>query len=367
VAEPRLGGLDPQLRDLLDEAAANTVTPTPFDVAPALAGGHRRRARRRAAGGAGLAAACLVSAALLLPGSHDRAAGPPAHDRTPTPTASPSLTSELAKQLAERATLARVLADENGFYGLMDYATDRVAAAVQRSCDEQGSCDSAVVTTLDGWTSGTSHLVPGVTVDWLQSLPDGSTVFTTNDPDDGVTLLPPDGTTPINVTVTDRHADAGASDLVVTAPPALVDQYGPDVTPVWVLDAEHRTLAPLRGGPLGWPTGSVQETESGTLVMSLTADRGGQVPAQVIVATSDDRGRTWRSTTVTADTRAASLPGFAVVGPDGRMALPFTSDGATTRRGTTPASPMRTTALCCCPTTRAGASGTAPPTGPTSP
>jgi hypothetical protein len=326
VAEPRLDDLDPQLRELLDEAAANTVAPTPFDAAPALAAGHRRRARRRAAGGAGLAAVCLVSAAALLPGAGGRDAAPPAHDPTPSPTASPPVASD-AQQSAERAMLARVLADENGFYGLMDFATGRVAAAVQRSCDEHGACDSALLTTLDGWHSGTSHLVPGVTVDWLHSLPDGSTVFTTDDPDDSVTLLLPDGTTSVEVTVSARPADAGAGDQIVTAPPALVDQYGPDITPVWVLNAEARTLSPLRGGPLGWPTGSVQETDDGTLVMSLTADRGGQVPAQVIVATSDDHGRTWRSTTVTAD--AASLPGFAVVGPDGRMALPFTFDGAT--------------------------------------
>jgi photosystem II stability/assembly factor-like uncharacterized protein len=62
--------------------------------------------------------------------------------------------------------------------------------------------------------------------------------------------------------------------------------------------------------------------------MSLAKDQG-RVPAQVVVATSDDNGQTWRSTTVTAQIRAASLPGFAVVGPDGRMALPFTFDGAT--------------------------------------
>jgi hypothetical protein len=151
-------------------------------------------------------------------------------------------------------------------------------------------------------------------------------VFTTDDPNAGVTMLLPDGTTSVEVTVSDRPADPGAADQVLAAPPRLFEQAGPDVTPVWVLDPENRTLGPLRGGPLGWPLGPVQTTEGGTLVMTLAKDRG-YLSAQVVVATSDDSGRSWRTSTVTAD--AAELPGYAVVGPDGRMALPFTLDGAT--------------------------------------
>jgi hypothetical protein len=116
--------------------------------------------------------------------------------------------------------------------------------------------------------------------------------------------------------------------VLVSVPDSIAGRYGRHTTRLWVLDPVGRTLRPLRNGPVGRVLSPVQVTDRGTLVVTL-AVRVGVLPARVAVLTSLDRGRSWARVLVQGQTRAASLPGAAIVGPHGRMALVFSSDGAT--------------------------------------
>ncbi|MDQ1598696.1 MAG: hypothetical protein QOD68_170, partial [Actinomycetota bacterium] len=253
-----------------------------------------------------------ATAAVGLPGHGAQPAAPqaavPSRSPSPSPTPSPISATPAQPVLSGAARLRLVLADDSGFYGEVQYAGKRTAAAVTRTCRQDGTgCDSALVVTRDGWASATGHLVRDTSVYWLQPLPGGAFAYLGDDDRAPARLVPPAGHT---VALRDRPdpVELTAGTVLVAVPESIVQRYGRKTTRVWVLDPAARTLRPLRNGPVGWLLGPVHVTDRGTLVVTLVK-RVGVLPARVSVLTSRDRGRTWARVVVHAQTRAASMPG----------------------------------------------------------
>ena len=271
-----------------------------------------------------------ASAATALPTDPDRPAAPRAAAPSPAPSPTPSPISASAAPpiLSDAARLRLVLADGRGFYGDVQYAGKRTAAAVIRTCRQDGTgCDSALVITRDGWASATAHLLRDTSVYWLQPLPGGAFAYFGDDEEAPARLVTPAGDT-VDLRDGPDPVELTADSVLVVVPDTIAERYGRTTTRVWVLDPAARTLRPLRNGPIGRVLSPVQVTDRGALVVTL-AVRVGVLPARVAVLTSLDGGRTWARVLVQGQTRAASLPGPAIIGPHGRMALVFSSDGAT--------------------------------------
>lgn len=315
-------GADAEVRAFVRRAAAATTPPGPFDVAAALHGGRRRVARRRRAALAGTAAvAAAVAAVAVVAGLGQRSTLPPPAVQTPTPTA--TSTSQTPEDPGTR--LARLLADPDAAIGDIQFAGTRHAAATLRACHGDGGCDSAVLLTGDGWrSSSVAHLVPGTGRVWVQLLPDGSVAFVPEGDADPA-VLHPDGSLSTLFVSTDP-AEVTDGSVLTTGPPLAAE--GPPGATLWVLDPQRPSLRPLRTTPRGSIAVSPPRVAGdGTVVVAMSDP--GPPPVTMTVARSTDGGRSWTYTPVAARSRLASLPGGLTVGFGGRMALSFSSDGAT--------------------------------------
>jgi hypothetical protein len=207
--------------------------------------------------------------------------------------------------------------------GVTQFAGRDVSATMIRGCGRRAErCDAAVLLTRDGWATHVDHVVPSAQWVWTQLLPDGSVAFVPDGNAAPGVLHADAAVTPL--TVSTRRAAATDSSLVVSGPPST---EGPPRGAPWVLEPGSASLHPLRTDPPGRGIPGAVAVGDVTVVATMTDPW--PPPVTVAINRSSDNGRTWDTATLTSHSRAASLCCSLVTGPKGRMALWFTSDGAT--------------------------------------
>lgn len=252
---------------------------------------------------------------------------------SPSPSASTGAASGTATEPAGSGVLP---APDAPIFGLQYDGTQRAVAA-WRSCPHGQPCQMVVGYTEDGWSSARTLAPPEAGPDgwmWTQLLPGHGAAVVVQGGHGFV--LTSSGSGPL--TVSTQPAAPGPGSLLVGAPP-----LPPDVSPndaanltdqVWVLDPATESLHPLATQPAG-PHGETVISPSTTTVGDSTYVLLGRPPQgpgerlRVAVARTLDRGLTWSVSPVPTPGAATTMPGYLAVGPNGRVAVLLSADGAT--------------------------------------